>query len=166
MTTIRADAAKPPRWLQLTVQGWLILVLGVMGVLTIVGAVAGGILMNRTDDVSRQLIDHIQPARSASYRLQGALRDQETGRRGYTTSADRQFLEPYYDGQRDEQTAAGDFRQRVGDRAELVTGLDDIEKSSVAWRTAYAEPLIASVKPGVPNIENQSSVARGKAEFD
>ena len=38
--------------------------------------------MNRTDDVSRQLIDGIQPARSASYRLQGALREQETGLRG------------------------------------------------------------------------------------
>ena len=35
MTTLRADAAKPQRWLQLTVQGWLILVLGVMVVLTV-----------------------------------------------------------------------------------------------------------------------------------
>jgi signal transduction histidine kinase len=166
MTTLRADATKPQRWLQLTVQGWLILVLGVMVVLTVVGAVAGGILMNRTDDVSRQLIDHIQPARSASYRIQGALRDQETGIRGYVISADRRFLEPYYDGQHDEQTAAADFRQRVGDDDELIGSLVAIEDAAVEWRRSFAEPLIASIKPGVPDLRNQSSVERGKAEFD
>jgi signal transduction histidine kinase len=166
MTTLRADAAKPPRWLQLTVQGWLILVLGVMVALTVVGAVAGGILMNRTDDVSRQLIDRIQPARSASYRMQGALRDQETGVRGYVISADKQFLEPYYDGQQDEQTAVDDFRQRVVEDSDLIAGLDAIEAAADEWRTSYAEPLIASIKPGLPDLANQDSVERGKAEFD
>jgi signal transduction histidine kinase len=164
--TLSARAPKPGRWLQLTVQGWLILILATMGVLTVVGAVAGGILMNRTDDVSRQLIDQIQPARSASYRLQVALRDQETAIRGYVISADRQFLAPYYDGLADEHAAADDFRQRVGERTKLVTGLDDIEKASAEWRAGYAEPLIASVRPGVPDLQNTSSVDRGKAEFD
>ena len=35
----------------------------------------------------------------AAAELQAALRDQETGLRGYLISADRQFLTPYYDGQ-------------------------------------------------------------------
>ena len=71
-----------------------------MGVLVLTGAMAGGVLMNRTDEVSRELIDDIQPARVAAYRLQAALRDQETAARGYAIAADRQFLEPYYEGQR------------------------------------------------------------------
>ena len=154
------------RRLQLTVQGWLILVLASMGVVMIAGAVMGAILMNRTDDVSRQLIDHVQPARSASYRLQAALRDQETAVRGYIISADGQFLDPYYDGQRDEQTAAADLRVRVADRTQLLTDLDAIEKAAASWRSVYAEPLIASVTPGTPNLANSGSVERGKIEFD
>ena len=100
---------------RLTVQGWQNLVLSIMGVVVLAGAVAGAVLLNRTDDVSRELSDDIQPARVAANQLQAALRDQETGLRGYVISADRQFLDPYYDGQRDEQTAAEDIRQRVGD---------------------------------------------------
>lgn len=157
---------KPRRWLQLTVQGWLILVLVTMGVLTLAGAVAGGVLMNRTDDTSRQLIDRIQPARSASYRLQAALRDQETSVRGYVISGDRQFLQPFDDGQDDEKTAATDFRSRIGDRPDLLAGLDAIETAAATWRSTYAVPLIARITPGVPYAENKESVDDGKAQFD
>ena len=78
----------------LTVQGWQNLVLAVMGVLVLTGAVVCGILLNRTDEVSRELVDKIQPARVAAYQLQAALRDQETALRGYAIAADEQFLEP------------------------------------------------------------------------
>ena len=43
---------------------------------------------DRTDAVSRELIDDIQPARVAAYQLQAALRDQETAVRGYVIAAD------------------------------------------------------------------------------
>ncbi len=42
-----------------------------MGVLVLAGAITGVVLLNRTDNVSRGLIDDIQPARVAAYRLQG-----------------------------------------------------------------------------------------------
>ena len=96
----------PRRERRLTVQGWQYLVLSVMGVLVLAGAVACAVLLNRTDEVSSELVDDIQPARVAAYQLQAALRDQETALRGYAIAADRQFLAPYYDGQRTEQDAA------------------------------------------------------------
>ena len=81
---------------------------------------AGAVLLNRTDEVSRQLIDHIQPARVAAYQLQAALRDQETALRGYAIAADRQFLDPYFDGQRAERSAADEIRSHVGYRADAI----------------------------------------------
>ena len=72
----------PRRGRGLTVQGWQNLVLAVMGVVVLTGAIAGAILLNRTDAVSSELIDNIQPARVAAYQLQAALRDQETALRG------------------------------------------------------------------------------------
>jgi signal transduction histidine kinase len=151
---------------RLTVQGWQNLVLSVMGVLVFAGAIAGAALLNHTDKMSDELIDDIQPARVAAYQLQGALRDQETSLRGYTIAADRQFLEPYKDGQVAEQAAAGDIRSRLGQHADAMQDLAAIEQAATNWRTTYAEPLIASVTPGTPRVVDNATAERGKAEFD
>ena len=150
----------------LTVQGWQTLVLGIMGVLVLGAGVAGALLLNRTDEVSRQLIDEVQPARSAAYQLQAALRDQETAIRGYAISADRQFLDPYYAGRDAEAAAAGQLRQRAGNRTDLIADLDAIERAATTWRSSFAEPLVASIVPGRPTVIDPAIADRGKAEFD
>lgn len=159
-------ASRPLRLTQLTVRGWLALILWSMGGTVLLGAVVGVVLLQRTDEVSRQVADEIQPARVAAARLQAALRDQETGMRGYLISGDRQFLAPYYDGQRVEQAAAGEIRRLVGSRTELMSDLDAVETAAAAWRTSYAEPLIASVKPKMPSIIGPRMADEGKAKFD
>jgi signal transduction histidine kinase len=161
-----ATPARPGGGSPLTVQGWLNLVLSIMGVVVLAGAVAGAVLLNRTDQTSRALSDDIQPARVAAYQLQAALRDQETAVRGYVIAADPQFLGPFYDGQRTEQATVQDIRRRVGDHADLMADLDAIERAATAWRTTYAEPLVASVTPGSPNVLSRATADRGKAEFD
>jgi signal transduction histidine kinase len=156
----------PRRGRKLTVQGWQDLVLSVMGVLVLTAAVIGAVLLNRTDKVSSELVDDIQPARVAAYQLQAALRDQETAVRGYAIAADLQFLEPYFDGQRTEQAAADDVRSLVGYRTDAMEDLNALEQAAERWRATYAEPLIASVKPGSPSLVDNATAERGKAEFD
>jgi signal transduction histidine kinase len=151
---------------RLTVQGWQNLVLSLMGVVVVVGAIAGALLLNRTDDVSRELNLGIQPARVAAYQLQAALRDQETAIRGYAIAADEQFLAPYFAGIQAESAAAQQVREGVGHRQELIDDLEAIEKTATAWRTTYADPLIASVTPGVPKVLDATMAERGKAGFD
>jgi signal transduction histidine kinase len=151
---------------QLTVRGWQFLVLLSMGLLVLAGAVAGAALLGRTDEMTREMTDNIQPARVAAAKLQAALRDQETGLRGYLISADRQFLAPYYDGQHDELAAADEVRQRIGSHPHLIADLDAIEKAAASWRANYAAPLIASVAPNTPNLISSATAERGKAEFD
>lgn len=158
-------APRPLRLTQLTVRGWLALVLWIMGTTVLVGAV----LLHRTDQVSRQVADGVGPARVAAARLQAALRDQETGLRGYLIAADRQFLAPYYDGQRTEQAAADEIRRLVGGNAgntELIADLDAVESAAADWRTNYAEPVIASVTPRAPAVVSTPTADLGKAKFD
>lgn len=151
---------------RLTVQGWQTLVLLTMGFVVLAGAVAGAMLVQRTDDVVGELIDEIGPARIASYRLQAALRDQETATRGYAISADRQFLEPYFEGQDAERQAADAMREALGDRQRLIDDLDAVEEAASDWREAYAEPLIASVTPNSPRAVSPALIESGKLEFD
>jgi signal transduction histidine kinase len=150
----------------LTVQGWQNLVLSIVGLVVLAGAVAGAVLLSRTDELSSELRYDISPAWLAAYRLQAGLRDQETAIRGYVIAADNQFLRPYYDGKRAESAAAQDIRHLAGNRPDLIADLDAIERASAAWRRTYAEPLIASVTPGVPSVINSNVADTGKAEFD
>ena len=151
---------------QLTVRGWQALFLTVMGVMVLAGAVVGTVLLNRTDAMSRELTDNIQPARAAACQLQAALRDQETGIRGYLIAADPQFLRPYYDGQRAERAAAEEIRHRLGRRADLTGDLEAIEKAAANWRASYAEPAIASVNANDLKAFSGRAAEHGKAEFD
>ncbi|MCZ8380612.1 CHASE3 domain-containing protein [Mycobacterium sp. CPCC 205372] len=166
MTAEPAPVADRHRGSQLTVAGWQTLVLAVIGFVVLAGAVATVVLLNRTDGVARDLVDGIQPSRVAAYQLQAALRDQETAVRGYAIAADRQFLEPYYDGQRAEQVAADDIRARLVERPDLLADLDAIENAAESWRTNYAEPLIRSITPGQPSFVDSATAERGKLEFD
>ncbi|OBH85261.1 histidine kinase [Mycobacterium scrofulaceum] len=151
---------------ELTVRGWQALVLVSMGVMVLAGAVVGALLLNRTDQMTRELVDNIQPARVAAFQLQAALRDQETGIRGYLIAGDRQFLTPYYDGQHGEQAAVEEIRRRLGQRPDLIGDLDAIEDAAARWRESYAEPVIATVLPNGKNVNSKPSAERGKAEFD
>jgi signal transduction histidine kinase len=156
----------PLRRLQLTVRGWQFLVLLSMGLLVLAGAVAGAMLLDRTDAVTSEMVEGIQPARVSATQLQAALRDQETGVRGYLISADRQFLSPYYEGQHAEQEAADETRRRLAQRPDLTADLDTIETAAEAWRNNYADPVIASVTPNAPTVVSSQTAERGKAEFD
>jgi len=163
---VRTDASGSLPKKQFTVRGWLALVLSTMGLLVLLGAVIGAVLLDRTDELARELRDNIQPARVSAYQLQSALRDQETGLRGYLISADRQFLGPYYEGVAAEQVAARELRGRLTRRPDLTADLDAIEATAANWRRDYAEPLIASVTPNTPAVVPGATVALGKAEFD
>ncbi|MDM4140807.1 MULTISPECIES: sensor histidine kinase [Mycobacterium] len=158
--------SRPLRLRELTVRGWLALVLWIMGATVLVGALVGAALLHRTDEVSHEVAAQIQPARVAAARLQAALRDQETGMRGYLIAADRQFLAPYYDGQRAEQAAADEIRQLVGGRAELMADLGAVEAAAADWRNSYAEPLIANVAPKTPSVISPRTADVGKMKFD
>nr|MDP9168758.1 CHASE3 domain-containing protein [Actinomycetota bacterium] len=148
------------------VQGWQTLVLSIMGVLVLGAGIAGGLLLYRYDSVAEELIEEIQPSRSAAYRMQAALRDQETAIRGYAMSADRQFLEPYYTGQQAQATAGDEIRQRAGNRQNLTDDVAAVERAAAAWRASFAEPLIASVRPGIPTVVDGGVAERGKTDFD
>jgi signal transduction histidine kinase len=150
----------------LTVQGWLNLVLSIMGVVVLAGGVGAVLLLNRSDDILHQLLEEIGPSRISAYQLQAALRDQETAVRGYQIAADRQFLTPYYDGQRFEMQAADAMREHLTRRPEMLADLDAIEEAAATWRESYAEPVIASVAPGTPALVNNAIAERGKTSFD
>lgn len=156
------------RWAgrRLTVQGWIRLVLAFMALLVVVGAVIGAVLLQRTASVTDHLLRDVEPAQTEAYRLQASLVNQETGIRGYAIAADRQFLDPYEEGKKDETRAAARMRHLIGDRHGLLDDLEAVEKLAAEWRRTYADPLVDRVTPGKPRTVDRATAERGKESFD
>ncbi|MGX6511916.1 sensor histidine kinase [Rhodococcus sp. SJ-2] len=170
---VPSEAPRKTRRSQVTVQGWILLVLGFMGVLVVIGTVVGSHFLSRTTEVSNYLRDVIQPARVEAHRLQAALISQETGARGYIITADPEFLGPYETGRAEEQDAADTMRaliERPGpmpdEEGQLLDDLEEIENAADEWRRAYTLPLVSSVVPGDPQPVDVGAVEAGRVAFD
>ncbi len=163
MTQTTDPSARPRGW---TVSAILNAVLAVMLVLVLLGAALVAYLMARTATVTDELVGDLQPAQAEAYRLQAALVDQETGARGYTITADRQFLGPYTEGLEDERSSADRLLELVDGRGRLVADVERIQRSAERWRAEYAEPLVAGVTPGSPRPADVRTALRGKQVFD
>ncbi|MFC8592214.1 sensor histidine kinase [Streptomyces atroolivaceus] len=166
MNTTAQVAGNPGRIARLSVQNWVHLILAGF-VLVVCGClVVGGIVLSRISDRTMDLVDRIQPARSASFQLQNALLDQETGVRGFALTGDTTFLEPYENGMRAERQHLARVRSLTGNEQPYVEDLGRIQKAAQQWRTQRAEPLIAAVRASGPTGASSAPIMRSKAEFD
>jgi signal transduction histidine kinase len=141
-----------------TTQRWFGTVLTAMVVVVLAGTVIGAETLAGTAAVSNRLSDKIAPARTEAGQLRAALVDQETGVRGYLLSGDRQFLDPYSEGQTAEQTAAAQLRDLLSGETGALGDLAAVEQEAATWRAAVAEPLIKNPRSEV--------VGQSKAAFD
>lgn len=150
---------------RLTVQGWFLLAVAALCVMTLVAGGVAAAMLARTTDTGDHLIDEVSPARTQAFRLQAALLDQETGVRGYLLTKDEDVLEPYRRGLADEAVA----RERLGD---LVEGLDRpvadlraVDRAARQWRAEFADPALAGRGSGGGSDE-AASVTGAKQAFD
>lgn len=156
----------PGRLARLSVQNWVHLILGCFVVVVCGCLVIGGLVLARISDRTTELVDRIQPARSASFQLQNALLDQETGVRGYALSGDPAFLQPYATGKRDEQLRLARVRSAMGGADPYAGDLDRIAAASAQWRKEHAEPLIATVRRDGRENRSSARTAESKTAFD
>ncbi|MCX4416605.1 CHASE3 domain-containing protein [[Kitasatospora] papulosa] len=150
----------------LSVQNWVHLILAGFVVVVCGCLVVGGLVLSRISDRTTELVDHIQPARSASFQLQNSLLDQETGVRGYALTGDTTFLEPYEEGMRAERERLARLRSLTGDEQPYAGDVERLERAAQQWRTLRAEPLIAAVRENGPTAATSAPIMRSKADFD
>ncbi|MEV7405699.1 CHASE3 domain-containing protein [Streptomyces sp. NPDC091267] len=157
---------RPGRLSRLSVQNWVHLILAGF-VLVVCGClVVGGLVLAGISDRTTDLVDRIQPARSASFQLQNALLDQETGVRGYALSGDASFLQPYADGKRNEQARLAGVRNAMGGAEPYSHDLDRIAAAAAQWRRVHADPLIAAVRRDGPAGRSSAKIEASKGAFD
>ena len=128
--------------------------------LTITVIVVGAVTLTRLDEARTRLLDQAGPAVLALQDLAVAQLNQETGIRGFALTGRDEFLAPYRAGvdaeAKDLDVLRNYSRIRLGGTAQT----DAVAAAAQAWRTAYAEPIIADRGVAAPDP------ASGKALFD
>ena len=109
----------------------------------------GAFALTSLQDARGRVVDKIDPAYRQAERLQVALVDQETGIRGYALGRQDIYLQPWTAG-RTAEAAATTALSAVADDPDLRLRADlaQVESRATAWRTRYAEPILAQVRSG------------------
>ncbi|MEU0693215.1 ATP-binding protein [Streptomyces niveus] len=150
---------------RLTVQGWFLLAVAALCVMTLVAGGVAAAMLARTTDTGDHLIDEVSPARTQAFRLQAALLDQETGVRGYLLTKDEDVLEPYRRGMADEAVARERLRELVDGLDRPVADLRAIDRAAREWRADFADPALAG-EDIAGGGDEAASVTGAKLAFD
>ncbi len=112
---------------------------------------ASAVALSNLADARSRVVDTIDPAFRDAEQLQVALVDQETGIRGYALGGQEIFLRPWETGLRNEAAAVRSLSAVADDGAlDIRSDLDQVEAKADAWRTQYADPILAQVRAGQP----------------
>ena len=98
-----------------------------------------------------------------------AMLDQETGLRGYITTANTSFLAPYTSGQTQYQTSLRQLQAAINTPgfSATTTALKSFEDRATAWSTDYANIQIANIRSGqLATARADATVTQGKTLFD
>jgi signal transduction histidine kinase len=119
-----------------------VLVGGVLALLAVTAAVVAGQNRGHLDT----LLVKTGPLRTNAEALQTAFVDQETGIRGYAVSGNRADLGPYEKGLADERELIARMRPLLTEDPAIDRQLDPVEQRAQAWRTAVADPVLATAE--------------------
>ena len=147
---------------------WLAITAGGFVLAAMVGIMVTLIALHRLTDARTQVVDRVDPARVAAQVYITALLNQETGLRGYVSTADPSFLEPYTQGTKDAVTARARLDQLAATKRvpNLAENVQAVGLASTSWHLLYVDPTILTVRKEGANAQDLPTLSQGKALFD
>jgi PAS domain S-box-containing protein len=93
------------------------------------------------------------------------IADEESGLRGYETTLDTRFLQPYVEAEARLQTELRRLDEMTGSNPEQKRLIEDLRNEHQTWRDAFAVPVIATVRAGGQSNDVELNL-RGKSQMD
>ncbi|MBB5346053.1 PAS domain S-box-containing protein [Edaphobacter lichenicola] len=120
-------------------------VLPVVALLVVAGALYVQI---RGSNVTVNLIQESDARISQATLLSKLIVDEESGLRGYETTGDTRFLQPFYEAESHLQTEIQTLDNMAGADADQKHDIADLRDEHQTWQDAFALPVIATVRGG------------------
>jgi signal transduction histidine kinase len=148
---------------RLTLSQWVLLIVSVLAVILVVGVIVGGTALERESDAREEIIDQLDPARTASIELGAAIVAQQSGVRGFALTGREENLDVYRRAIADEQRATSEIQRITEGTPELGSAVDDVGSTMAAWREEFADVAVARVRREGPGV---SDPARAEASAE
>ncbi len=116
----------------------------------------------RASDNTVGLIQQSDRRIALATRIELLTVDEETGLRGYQTTSDPRFLQPYLDAQAPMQAAVDELQSLATPPAQNLKSFIAMHN---AWQSGFAKPLIAIIRTGGQTNDVDLNLT-GKAEMD
>ena len=122
-----------------------VFLLPVIALLVVAGALY---LQIRNANATVNLIQDSDARISQATLVSKLIVDEESGLRGYETTGDAQFLQPFTEAESHVQEEIQNLNAMAGADAELRQDLTDLRDSHQTWHDGFALPVIAQVRGG------------------
>ena len=122
-----------------------VFLLPVVALLVVAGALY---LQIRDSNVTVNLIQDSDARISQATLVSKLIVDEESGLRGYETTGDPQFLQPFTEAETHVQEEIENLDDMSGADADLKHDITDLHDELQTWRDAFALPVIAQVRGG------------------
>jgi len=122
---------------------WQVLLLPIIACLLLAGILVWQIL---GAGASVRLIEEADQRIALATMIEKLVVDEETGLRGYQTTSDVRFLQPYHDAEAPIQQAIAELKSTVKPGQEQI--LNQFIQQHQTWCQTFAEPLISTIAAG------------------
>jgi signal transduction histidine kinase len=126
----------------------------------------GGTALADLTTARNHVVNTLGPAAFHASQLEVELLNQETGVRGYALSAQRDFLDPYYNGLAGQRQQVTTLRQLLHGMTGATAQLNLVLQLAATWRVTYAQPTINRVAASGQPVTGTTAFDQGKAGFD
>jgi PAS domain S-box-containing protein len=128
--------------------------------------VAGALYMQiRSSNVTVNLIQDSDARISQATLVSKLVVDEESGLRGYETTGDPQFLQPFTDAESHVQEEIQNLDKMAGSDIDQKHDLTDLKEEHQTWRDGFALPVIGQVRAGGKTSDVDLNL-HGKALMD
>ncbi|MEV4950013.1 ATP-binding protein [Streptomyces sp. NPDC053755] len=148
-----------------TTRRWLRVGVAVsLAVLAVLGA-TGAWVLQRTESLSKNLVDVRSPALTTAIRLESAILNQETGIRGYGLTGTPEFITPYRQGLVEQQQDEKRLTDLLQGDDDGLADLRAVQDGVARWHERIARPIAAAPPGAAPPLAARRA-GEGKAAFD
>jgi signal transduction histidine kinase len=160
-----APERRPTLMGRLRLSQWVTILLALLAIVLVAGLVVGGSALRREGDARREIIDLLDPARTASLELGASILAQQNGLRGFALTGSERNLAAYEDGRRDQAAATAQLERLADSTPDLAARIAAVGRSMEAWRTEFALSAIDRIRREGPSPSDEDRAQRSAASF-
>jgi signal transduction histidine kinase len=145
---------------RLRVGQWVTIVVGLLAIVLVASVIVGGTALRRESDARKEIIEQLDPVRTASLELSSAIVAQQNAVRGYVLNGLELNLDAYERAHATQMRVTEQIQRLAAGSPALTRRVTDVRTNMEAWRDEFASAGIERVRREGPGARSNPARAR------